>query len=618
MSIFRLKRLATAAIPTANTNDAGRIVYDNTTATVKYCDGTSWANVAGAAANHAILSSSHSDSVAAGVSRGSLIHGNSTPNWAELVIGGANTVLKSDGTDASWGTIPSGAFTAGAIVNADINATAGITVGKVALTTGSMILGAASVGSALDVTGDGKIIVGNGTTATSVAVSGDCTLANTGAMTVTDLTISGETQGDILYRNATNWVRLAKPGSSGYFLEGGTTPAWNLPSLASASSIQTGATLLDAGALDATQTHTQQTVGGASVVIPDFAAAAAFTYAFLSKAQTFSANQTVQYGKLLLGDNDNGQTLQLLVNENMTGNKTLTFQPNDGSRIINMAGNLTMAGDLITSGAFSVTLTATAGTNVTLPTTGTLATLAGTETLSAKTLTAPKIATTGAIVDGGGDEYLVFVEDAAPITYVQITSAATTVAPIISGAGEANTGLRIRGAGTGKVTICDGATIGKALNFELVSATDTKTMTITSSHTNDRVLALPDVTDTLVGKATTDTLTNKTLTTPTLTTPVVNGVKMAYAAKSAGYTMTAADYCVDVSGAAGAVVITLPAAAGITGTVYVIKNSDAAQTVTIDGNGAETIDGAATVAMSAQYQFRMIISDGTNWKVISS
>lgn len=49
--------------------------------------------------------SNHTDTVAQTVSRGSLIYGNSTPKWDELTIGAASTVLKSDGTDASWGTI---------------------------------------------------------------------------------------------------------------------------------------------------------------------------------------------------------------------------------------------------------------------------------------------------------------------------------------------------------------------------------------------------------------------------------------------------------------------------------------------------------------------------------
>ena len=47
----------------------------------------------------------HTDTVAQTVSRGSLIVGNSTPKWDEKVIGGANTVLKTDGTDPSWGAI---------------------------------------------------------------------------------------------------------------------------------------------------------------------------------------------------------------------------------------------------------------------------------------------------------------------------------------------------------------------------------------------------------------------------------------------------------------------------------------------------------------------------------
>jgi len=82
-------------------------------------------------------------------------------------------------------------ITADSLVNADINSAAAIDATKLALTTGSVIIGTAGAGSALDVKGDGKILVGNGTTATSVSVSGDATLANTGDLTIGDAKITG-------------------------------------------------------------------------------------------------------------------------------------------------------------------------------------------------------------------------------------------------------------------------------------------------------------------------------------------------------------------------------------------------------------------------------------------
>jgi hypothetical protein len=56
---------------------------------------------------------------------------------------------------------------------------------------------------------------------------------------------------------------------------------------------------------------------------------------------------------------------------------------------------ITLAGALATSGAYSLTLTTTAATNVTLPTTGTLSTLAGVETLTNKRVT-PRVLTSTA------------------------------------------------------------------------------------------------------------------------------------------------------------------------------------------------------------------------------
>ena len=58
--------------------------------------------------------------------------------------------------------------------------------------------------------------------------------------------------------------------------------------------------------------------------------------------------------------------------------------------------------------------------------------------------------------------------------------------------------------------------------FEGATASANETILTVVDPTGDRTVSLPDATDTLVGKATTDVLTNKTLTSPVFTTPQIN------------------------------------------------------------------------------------------------
>ena len=117
---------------------------------------------------------------------------------------------------------------------------------------------------------------------------------------------------------------------------------------------------------------------------------------------------------------------------------------------------------------------------------------------------------------------------------------------------------------------------------------------------------------TLVTETGSATLTNKTLTTPTLTTPQVNGLDLSIRTEVGTYTATATD---DVILANGTFSVNLPAAASSTGKVFKIKNVGTG-VITIDGNSSETIDGATTFKIHAQYEEATISCDGSNWHVI--
>ncbi len=171
-------------------------------------------------------------------------------------------------------------------------------------------------------------------------------------------------------------------------------------------------------------------------------------------------------------DTDDSDALSIIWNEDDSAARTINLKVNSGDRTLDLSENLTVGG----------------GTDVTITATG----AAGSVTLTKQTLE----------IEGEG-------------TTTQLTK--------IANANNAAATLTIEGtsAVAGQDTTSDASPTFTALNLigdsnQIVLDSDAGagvTTTITDSATAARVITIPDATDTLVGKATTDTFTNKTIDT---------------------------------------------------------------------------------------------------------
>lgn len=94
------------------------------------------------------------------------------------------------------------------------------------------------------------------------------------------------------------------------------------------------------------------------------------------------------------------------------------------------------------------------------------------------------------------------------------------------------------------------------------------------------------------------------------------GLKMPQRSVSATTTITLADYNLACDATSGTITVNLPTAASASGYEFtVIKTDGSVNAVTIDPNGAETINGASSVANTAQYMSKTFYSNGTTWFV---
>ena len=145
------------------------------------------------------------------------------------------------------------------------------------------------------------------------------------------------------------------------------------------------------------------------------------------------------------------------------------------------------------------------GTSYTTTGTGTVVALA-----TSPALTSPSA---NQINDTNTNQILGLSPTTSAVDYLVVKNGIGVGVPlhIYADGASANTGLHIQPKGSGLVTISDGTDFNKGIRFRSSSSAASAITLLDAVATAGRVVTLPDATTTLVGRDTTDTLTNKTI-----------------------------------------------------------------------------------------------------------
>ena len=284
-----------------------------------------------------------------------------------------------------------------------------------------------------------------------------------------------------------------------------------------------------------------------------------------------------------------------------------------------------------------------------------------------------------AINDVNGNELLRVAATASAVNEVTLTNAAAGAAPSLSATGnDTNISLNLVAKGTGVVQ-AGGVPVATTTGAQTLT-NKTLTAPVISTISNTGTLTLPSSTDTLVGRATTDTLTNKTLTAPVMTAPAlgtpasgaltnctglpiatgVSGLAALVAAflaapssanlgamltdetgsglnvfntqptitglrraapvtKVADFTLADAEDFIINNKPAAACVVTLPAAASYSGRVVTFKTVQAFAINSASSNVVPRAGGAAGTAIvsGTAGNWAELVSDGSNWVIMA-
>jgi hypothetical protein len=164
------------------------------------------------------------------------------------------------------------------------------------------------------------------------------------------------------------------------------------------------------------------------------------------------------------------------------------------------------------------------------------------------------------------------------------------------------------------------------LVFEGATNDGLKTTLTVTDPTAARTWTVPDASDTVVGKATTDILTNKTLTAPAMTSPVITGKPTTYSTVT---TLTGATDAIDISlgdvfmlsraGAADAATLADPVAGDNGRIIRIMSGTSFAHTITITNGigGAGATDDVITFTNRTSASITLI-AHATKWYVVGA
>lgn len=212
------------------------------------------------------------------------------------------------------------------------------------------------------------------------------------------------------------------------------------------------------------------------------------------------------------------------------------------------------------------------------------------------------------------NEEIVYVTAVSGDTLTIVRGEAGTGVPAVSGIAH-TAGASVKHVLTSDDLIFFRNNASPVASFAFSGSTSGTTTVQATAVAGTNTLTLPATTsDTLVGKATTDTLTNKTLTSPTINSAKINLALNAQVGTS--YTLVASDSSKLVTSSnAASVIITVPPSIFAAGEQINVQSIGAGLTSFVAGSGVTiTSTGAASAAptLRAQYSACTVICTASN------